>query len=118
MGKARNFRSGNYADFRRGELMSDWNEQQLQILQAIHKELLVVAQRDQSCLDVLKDQLKELRMIVIGHDGSNGIRSNVREHEVSLKALQKWQTQATTLFVIIQVFGVPSLLFFVQRFLK
>lgn len=98
--------------------MPDLHEQQIQILQAIHKELLVVAQRDQSCLDVLKDQLKELRMIVIGHDGMNGIRSDVREHEATLKALQKWQTQAATLFLIIQVLGVPSLIFFIQRFIK
>ena len=98
--------------------MADLHEQQIQILQAIHKELLGMSQRDQSCLDALRDQLKELRMIVIGHDGTNGLRSQIREHDAALKALQKWQTQAATLFVIVQVFGVPVIMFFIQKWLK
>ena len=56
------------------------HEQQIQILQAIHKDLLSVAQRDQSCLDVLKDQVKELRMILVGVDGTNVEKHLIDSH--------------------------------------
>jgi hypothetical protein len=98
--------------------MPDLHEQQIQILQAIHKELLVVAQRDQSCLDVLKDQLKEVRMILVGVDGSNGLRSVSKLHDADLADLKKWRTQFMAVFTIIQLIGMPVLVFFFQHFIK
>lgn len=94
------------------------HEQQIQILQAIHKELLIVAQRDQSCLDVLKDQVKELRMILVGVDGTNGVRSVTKQHEADIADLKKWRTQFMAVFAVVQLLGVPILIFLIQQFLK
>lgn len=96
----------------------DTHEQQIQILQAIHKELLSVAQRDQSCLDVLKDQVKELRMVLVGVDGTNGVRSVTKQHETEIADLKKWRTQFMAIFTVIQVFGMPILFFFIQKLIK
>ena len=96
----------------------DTHEQQIQILQAIHKELLSVAQRDQSCLDVLKDQVKELRMILVGVDGSNGVRSVTKQHDADIADLKKWRTQFMAIFTVIQVFGMPIIFFFIQKYIK
>ena len=94
------------------------HEQQIQILQAIHKELLIVAQRDQSCLDVLKDQVKELRMILVGVDGTNGVRSVTKQHDADIADLKKWRTQFMAIFAMIQLLGVPILIFLIQRLIK
>lgn len=96
----------------------DLHEQQLQILQNIHKELLVVSQRDQSCAEILRDQMKELRMILVGVDGNNGVRSYVKQHDVDLADLKKWRTQFMAVFAVIQIVGVPLLIFTLQKFLK
>ena len=48
----------------------DAHEQTVSILQAIHKELLSVSQCNQDCATLLKDQIKEVRMILIGIDGN------------------------------------------------
>ena len=94
------------------------HEQQIQILQAIHKELLIVAQRDQSCLDVLKDQVKELRMILVGVDGTNGVMSVTKQHDADIAELKKWRTQFMAIFAMIQLLGVPILIFLIQRLIK
>lgn len=94
------------------------HEQQIQILQAIHKELLIVAQRDQSCLDVLKDQVKELRMILVGVDSTNGVRSVTKQHDADIADLKKWRTQFMAIFAMIQLLGVPILIFLIQRLIK
>lgn len=96
----------------------DLHEQQLQILQNIHKELLVVSQRDQDCANILKDQIKELRMITVGVDGSNGLRSVSKQHDLDIADLKKWRTQFMAIFTVIQVFGMPILFFFIQKFIK
>lgn len=96
----------------------DLHETQITILQAIHKELLVVSQRDQDCANILKDQLKDLRMILIGVDGSNGIRSQVKQHDSDLAELKKWRTQFMAVFASIQLVGMPILIFLIQQFLK
>lgn len=98
--------------------MPDLHEQQIQILQAIHKELLIVAQRDQSCLDVLKDQVKELRMVLVGVDGTNGVRSVTKQHDADIAELKKWRTQFMAIFAMIQLLGVPILIFLIQRIIK
>ena len=98
--------------------MPDLHEQQIQILQAIHKELLIVAQRDQSCLDVLKDQVKELRMVLVGVDGTNGVRSVTKQHDADIADLKKWRTQFMAIFAMIQLLGVPILIFLIQRIIK
>ena len=98
--------------------MPDLHEQQIQILQAIHKELLIVAQRDQSCLDVLKDQVKELRMVLVGVDGTNGMRSVTKQHDADIADLKKWRTQFMAIFAMIQLLGVPILIFLIQRIIK
>lgn len=96
----------------------DLHEQQLQILQSIHKELLVVSQRDQSCAEVLRDQIKELRMITIGVDGSNGLRSVSKQHDADIADMKKWRTQFMAIFTVIQLLGMPILIFMIQQFLK
>lgn len=96
----------------------DLHEQQLQILQSIHKELLVVSQRDQDCANLLKDQIKELRMITVGVDGSNGLRSISKQHDADIADLKKWRTQFMAIFASIQLIGVPMLVFFLQKFIK
>lgn len=96
----------------------DLHEQQLQILQSIHKELLVVSQRDQDCAVILKDQIKELRMITVGVDGSNGLRSVSKQHDADIADLKKWRTQFMAVFASIQLVGMPLLVFFLQKFIK
>lgn len=96
----------------------DLHEQQLQILQNIHKELLIVSQRDQDCAIILKDQIKELRMITVGVDGSNGLRSISKQHDADIADLKKWRTQFMAIFTVIQVFGMPILFFFIQKYIK
>lgn len=96
----------------------DLHEQQIKILEAIHRELLTVAQRDQSCLDVLKDQIRDLKTIVTGVDGSNGLRSVSKQHEADLADLKKWRTQFMAVFAVVQLLGVPILIFLIQQFLK
>ena len=96
----------------------DLHEQQVQILQNIHKELLIVSQRDQSCAEVLRDQIKELRMITVGVDGANGLRSVTKQHDADIADLKKWRTQFMAIFTVIQVFGMPILFFFIQKYIK
>ena len=96
----------------------DLHETQIQILQAIHKELLTVSQRDQDCASILKDQIKELRMILIGVDGNNGVRSFVKQHDADIADLKKWRTQFMAIFAMIQLLGMPMLIFFIQKFIK
>lgn len=96
----------------------DAHEQTVQILQAIHKELLTVSQRDTDCANLLRDQLKELKMILIGVDGNNGVRSYVRQHETDIADLKKWRTQFMAVFAVIQLLGVPILIFTIQQFIK
>ena len=99
-------------------LDDDLHAEQLRTLQAIQKDLTIIANRDQDAINLMRDSVKELRMILIGHDGANGLRFQVKEHEAALKVLQKWQTQAMTLYLIIQIFGVPAILYVIQKFLK
>lgn len=96
----------------------DLHEQQLQILQNIHKEMLVISQRDQECANILKDQIKELRMITVGVDGSNGLRSVSKQHDIDIAELKKWRTQFMAVFASIQLVGMPLLVFFLQKFIK
>lgn len=96
----------------------DLHEQQLQILQNIHKEMLIISQRDQDCASILKDQIKELRMITVGLDGSNGLRSVSKQHDIDIAELKKWRTQFMAVFASIQLIGVPMLVFFLQKFIK
>ena len=78
----------------------------------------MVAQRDQSCFDVLKDQVKELRMVLVGVDGTNGVRSIIKQHDADIAELKKWRTQFMAIFTVIQVFGMPILFFFIQKYIK
>lgn len=78
----------------------------------------MVAQRDQSCLDVLKDQVKELRMVLVGVDGTNGVRSTTKQHDADIAELKKWRTQFMAIFTVIQVFGMPILFFVIQKYIK
>ena len=96
-------------------LDDDLHAAQLQTVQAIQRDLTVIAQRDQNAIDLMRDGVKELRMILCGADGTNGVRSVVKEHDLILKTLQKWQIQATTLYLIIQILGVPLLIYFFQK---
>lgn len=96
----------------------DAHEQTVQILQAIHKELLTVSQRDTDCANLLRDQVKELKMILVGVDGNNGVRSHVRQHETDIADLKKWRTQFMAVFAVIQLLGVPILIFTIQQFIK
>lgn len=96
----------------------DLHEQQLQILQNIHKEMLIISQRDQDCASILKDQIKELRMITVGLDGSNGLRSVSKQHDIDIAELKKWRTQFMAVFASIQLVGMPLLVFFLQKFIK
>lgn len=96
----------------------DLHEQQIQILQAIHKELLGVAQRDQDCAAIMKDQLRKLETILIGVDGNNGVRSLAKQHDADLADLKKWRTQFMTIFAMIQLVGMPILIYLLQQFIK
>ena len=96
----------------------DLHEQQLQILQNIHKEMLIISQRDQDCASIVKDQIKELRMITVGLDGSNGLRSVSKQHDIDIAELKKWRTQFMAVFASIQLVGMPLLVFFLQKFIK
>ena len=96
----------------------DAHEQTVSILQAIHKELLSVSQRDQDCATLLRDQVKELRMILIGVDGSNGVRSVTKQHDADIADLKKWRTQFMAIFAVIQLLGVPILIYIIQHLIK
>lgn len=96
----------------------DAHEQTVSILQAIHKELLSVSQRDQDCATLLRDQVKELRMILIGVDGSNGVRSVTKQHDADIADLKKWRTQFMAIFAMIQLLGVPILIYIIQHLIK
>lgn len=96
----------------------DAHEQTVSILQAIHKELLSVSQRDQDCATLLRDQVKELRMILIGMDGSNGVRSVTKQHDADIADLKKWRTQFMAIFAMIQLLGVPVLIYIIQHLIK
>ena len=96
----------------------DAHEQTVSILQAIHKEFLSVSQRDQDCATLLRDQVKELRMILIGVDGSNGVRSATKQHDADIADLKKWRTQFMAIFAMIQLLGVPVLIYIIQHLIK
>ena len=96
----------------------DAHEQTLTILQAIHKELLIVSQRDQDCAAILKDQIKDLRVILIGIDGNNGVRSVTKQHDADISDLKKWRTQFMAIFAMIQLLGVPVLIYIIQHLIK
>ena len=96
----------------------DAHEQIVSILQAIHKELLSVSQRDQDYATLLRDQVKELHMILIGVDGSNGVRSITKQHDADIADLKKWRTQFMAIFAMIQLLGVPILIYSIQHLIK
>lgn len=96
----------------------DAHEQTINILQSIHKELLVVSQRDQDCQTALKDQIKELRIILVGIEGTNGVRSVTKQHEIDIADLKKWRTQFMSIFAMIQLFGVPIFIYIIQTLIK
>lgn len=96
----------------------DAHEQTVSILQAIHKELLSVSQHDQDCAALLKDQIKDLRVILIGVDGNNGMRSYVKQHDADIADLKKWRTQFMAIFAMIQLLGVPVLIYIIQHLIK
>lgn len=97
--------------------MADLHELQLQVLQAIKKDLEVIAQRDQDCQQLMRDSVKDLRVILIGVDGNNGVRSMAKKHDVELEELKKWRTQFMAIFAVIQLLGVPITIYLIQQFL-
>ena len=96
----------------------DTHEQTITILQAIRKEMLSISQRDQDCAQLLKEQLRKLETILIGVDGTNGVRSMARQHEADISDLKKWRTQFMTIFATVQLFAVPLLIFIIEKYIK
>lgn len=98
--------------------MMDAHEQTINILQAIHSQMLVISQRDQDCAQAMRDQIKDLRMILIGVDGNNGVRSVTKQHDADIADLKKWRIQFMTIFAMVQLFGVPIFIYIIQNFIK
>ena len=57
-------------------------------------------------------------MILIGIDGNNGMRSYVKQHDADIADLKKWRTQFMAIFAMIQLLGVPVLIYIIQHLIK
>lgn len=97
---------------------NELHELQLQVLQEIKKDLAIISQRDQDCMQLMRDSVKDLRVILIGVDGNNGVRSVVKKHDAELEDLKKWRTQFMAIFAVIQLVGMPIAIYVIQHMIK
>lgn len=95
--------------------MEEMQKIQVDILKGIHEDLKGIAARDQDCLQIIRGDLKELRMIVVGIDGQNGLRSSAKKNEIDIDNLKRWQTQFMAVFAVIQLIGVPVAIYVITH---
>lgn len=73
-------------------------------------------QTTHNSIAAVRSDLLNLQHILIGVDGTNGLRAKMKDEHSETKALrqrietlEKWRTQAMVLFVVVQVIIVPLL---------
>ena len=92
-----------------------------QILKNIHDDLQVIISQDKErkeCEMQVKSDLKELRLVLMGIDGTNGLRSVSKRHSAEIEELKRWKVQAMVLFAMIQLFFVPVGVYLLQQLFR
>ena len=88
-----------------------------QILKDIHDDLQVIISQDKERKDC-EMQVKELKIVLMGIDGTNGLRSVSKRHSEEIEELKRWKVQAMVLFAIMQVFLVPVGVYLLQQIFR
>ena len=92
-----------------------------QILKDIHDDLQVIISQDKErkeCEMQVKSDLKELRIVLMGIDGTNGLRSVSKRHSAEIEDLKRWKVQAMVLFAMMQLFLVPVGVYLLQQIFR
>ena len=92
-----------------------------QILKDIHNDLQVIISQDKErkdCEMQVKSDLKELKIVLMGIDGTNGLRSVSKRHSEEIEELKRWKVQAMVLFAMMQVFLVPVGVYLLQQIFR
>lgn len=67
--------------------------------------------------DVSKD-VRDVKYILVGTDGKNGLRCQVREMTKKVEHLEKWKVQAMTIFVLVQMLLVPVVIALILTYVR
>ena len=92
-----------------------------QILQDIHEDLQLIIEQDKTrreCETQIKSEVKDLRTLLIGLDGTNGLRSVSKLHDTAIDDLKKWKTQVMVALALMQMFFVPVVIYLLQQMFK
>lgn len=92
-----------------------------QILQDIHEDLQLIIEQDKTrreCETQIKSEVKDLRTLLIGLDGTNGLRSESKLHDAEIDDLKKWKTQVMVVLALMQMFFVPIVIYLLQQIFK
>lgn len=92
-----------------------------QILQDIHEDLQLIIEQDKTRREgetQIKSEVKDLRTLLIGLDGTNGLRSESKLHDAAIDDLKKWKTQVMVVLALMQMFFVPIVIYLLQQIFK
>ena len=92
-----------------------------QILKDIHDDLQVIISQDKErkeCEMQVKSELRELRIVLMGIDGTNGLRSVSNRHSADIEELKRWKVQAMVLFAMMQLFLVPVGVYLLEQIFR
>lgn len=92
-----------------------------QILQDIHEDLQLIIEQDKTRRESetqIKSEVKDLRTLLIGLDGTNGLRSESKLHDAAIDDLKKWKTQVMVVLALMQIFFVPVVIYLLQQIFK
>lgn len=92
-----------------------------QILTDIHQDLQLIIDQYTQRRDYetqVKSEVKDLRTLLIGLDGTNGLRSVSKLHDAAIDDLKKWKTQVMVVLALMQMFLVPVVIYLLQQIFK
>ena len=92
-----------------------------QILKNIQDDMQVIISQDKErkeCEMQVKSELRELRIVLMGIDGTNGLRSVSNRHSADIEELKRWKVQAMVLFAMMQLFLVPVGVYLLEQIFR
>jgi ABC-type transporter Mla subunit MlaD len=78
--------------------------------------------KDHECQRQTTEKLRDLFLVVVGHDGKNGLRSRLQALETkhegvdpqevkkAIDDLSRWKYQTMAIFAFIQIFAIPVII--------
>lgn len=79
---------------------------------------MVTVEDQLRCQQEIQKELIEMKLILVGPRGENGVRSEVKKIRNEIEGLNKWKTQAATIFFLIQAIGVPVVVALILKLIK